>query len=91
MTDVLDITQNKARINGHLSEKYSMLGMQMNNNNGFFELSGNVCFDQDMASNATMQTASNVFFLDHFSKYVKVAELSVGEQVLSVLQVLPIN
>ena len=42
-----------------------------------------------MVSNATMRTASNVFFLDHYSKYVKVAELSVGEQVLSVLQVLP--
>ena len=57
MPDVLNINQNKAMINGHLTEKYSMAGMQMNNNNGFFELSGNVCFDQDMTSNAKMSNA----------------------------------
>lgn len=44
--DVLNITQNKAMINGHLTEPYDMGGgMILNNNNGFFELSGNICFD----------------------------------------------
>lgn len=45
VVDVLNITQNKAMINGHLTEPYNMGGMTMNNNNGFFELSGNICFD----------------------------------------------
>ena len=89
VADVLDVTEKKARLNAHANEKYTFSGMQMNNANGFIELSGNVCFNQDMTSNASMRNASNVFFLDHYSKYVKIAEVTIEGQTLSVLQVLP--
>lgn len=42
-----------------------------------------------MTSNATLKTAANVFFIDRYSKYVKIAPIEIDGQTISVLQVLP--
>ncbi len=67
-------------------------GVSTNNGIGSIELTGNFCLNNNFTSDITSrQTARNIFYLDNYSKRVMLKELTVGNETLSVLQVVDVS